>query len=139
MRKSDISSLLIVDDNLQLLKMLELTFLRQGYRAFTASSGDQAIERLQNSANTDILLTDGIMPGHHQGIDVAVVFKNLWPERPVVMMSGYVDWHDFSAHQQAAIDKFVQKPFQLPEIVKVVRTVESLYGAEPSTKRAVGF
>lgn len=104
----------------------------------TASSGDQAVEMLQDITEPDLLLTDAVMPGRCQGKDVAQAFKNLWPERPVVMMSGYVDWRDFSETEKSALDYFMHKPFRLSEIVNVME--QNLRDSEKTTsiKRAVG-
>ena len=55
--------ILIVDDDSFLLDMYALKFGQHSFEVHTASSGGQAIEKLQGGLHPDIILLDIIMPG----------------------------------------------------------------------------
>ena len=55
--------ILIVDDDNFLLDMYALKFSQNNFEVYTAESGAQVIEKLQNKLDPDVILMDIIMPG----------------------------------------------------------------------------
>lgn len=107
---------LVVDDNIQLLSVVRLHLVSKGYHVRACHTGDEALHLLQHGLHPDILVTDAVMPGDCQGIDLVRFVNRSNPRMPVIMMSGYVDPTELPASDRSAIDKFIPKPFLLREL-----------------------
>ena len=83
------STILLVEDNAEVLETIRTTLLKKGYRVLTAISGDAAREVFEEEPGIDLLLTDIVMPGELQGTTLATALRELRPDLPVVFMSGY--------------------------------------------------
>lgn len=84
-------TILVVDDERSILMLIEDTLQPLGYHVLTASSGNDALEILQDSAEKiDLLLTDVIMRGMN-GRETADAIKVIQPDMKVLYMSGYTD------------------------------------------------
>ena len=82
-RGSRNTTVLVVDDNWSLLRVISRGLEVGGYDVLTAETGDDAIELVTNGQRPDVVLTDGVMPGDAQGRDLA---RHLKPKTP---SSGY--------------------------------------------------
>jgi DNA-binding NtrC family response regulator len=105
---------LIVDDEAPIREVLS-TFLEDiGYETHALADGESAINWLREE-KPDLILLDVRMPGM-SGLDVLKNSRQLYPEMPVIMISGYAD-EDLAreALQEGAYDFFL-KPFELSVI-----------------------
>ncbi|WP_299930422.1 ATP-binding protein [uncultured Pelagimonas sp.] len=82
-------TVLVVEDEPELLDLLVTTLSNAGYNVVAASSGDEAFEVFQRSPGFDLLLTDIVMPGTLQGTSLSRALRELNPDLPAVFMSGY--------------------------------------------------
>ncbi len=104
-------TLLIIDDNLSLLKTLELNLQKRGYIVQTASSPYNGLEIYQEKYQTDpfsIVLTDISMPEVH-GYAVAEKILEFNPSQPILLMSGFFPETENSQIQQLPR---IQKPIR---------------------------
>jgi CheY-like chemotaxis protein len=106
------STMLVVEDDAQLRKVLRRYLTSWGYTLLEAACGADALELARgHDGPIDLLLTDLVMP---RGIDGRTLSRQILADRPtikVVFMSGYTE---HPALHSAAIgpgDVFVQKPF----------------------------
>jgi DNA-binding NtrC family response regulator len=84
-------TVLVVDDEQDVLILLKLILETHGYRALLANGAEAAMRFLgQGNLALDLLLTDVVMPGM-TGTDLAKASKELRPELPVLFMSGFAD------------------------------------------------
>jgi len=81
--------ILLVDDDIIVIKGISLYLEQKGYHVFTANSGRAAIEILQTST-FDMVLTDLVMPDI-DGFQVLKKAKKLYPEIMVLVMTGFGD------------------------------------------------
>jgi CheY-like chemotaxis protein len=82
-------TVLVVDDDDTVRRTLTRTLKRLGLVVLVAGSGDQALEIAhERSADIDVVLTDLTMPGMN-GIALARALKAIWPQLPIVLISGY--------------------------------------------------
>lgn len=112
-KKKNVKSILIVDDEPQMGRLMMTAFQIDGYRCLTAESGDAALEILKNE-KIDLVITDIVMPGI-SGIQLTKQIKSV--EGPdVIMITGYAK--DFSYGEAIAkgASDFIQKPFELKEL-----------------------
>lgn len=116
-------TILVVEDEQQVLNILRETLLNYGYRLCTASSISQAQKIFQTeNIRPDLLITDIILPdgtGDQLEKDMRTSFPNL----KVLYISGY---SDNVISVRGILQKeyhFLQKPFAASELVRVVRQV----------------
>lgn len=106
--------ILIVDDEVQMQEMVLMTLEESGFSAITASTGDEALQILQES-DVSIVISDITMPGMDGIALTEKIKKNTCSD--IVLMTGYR--RDFS--YEKAIEKgasdFIQKPFESKELV----------------------
>ena len=80
------SFILCVDDEQLPLLLRKLVLEKHGYKVVTAGSASDALQALKEH-HVDLVLTDQLMPGG-TGTELAQSIKGLWPDLPVVLISG---------------------------------------------------
>jgi two-component system, NarL family, response regulator len=89
----------------------------------TASSGDEAIEMLQQG-NPDVILLDLRMPGMN-GIDTLVAMKNLQSNVRVIILTSFETDEDIYRAVQAGARGYLLKDTSLREMVEAIRTAHA--------------
>ncbi|NWF56114.1 MAG: sigma-54-dependent Fis family transcriptional regulator [Syntrophaceae bacterium] len=112
-------NILLVDDNKSFRDSLAKILGGEGYRIFSASDGDEALDILRKES-IHLVLTDLNMP-KMDGVELLKVAKTIRPEVEVILMTGYgtVDTA-VTAMKDGAFD-YIQKPFKPREILKLAR------------------
>ena len=104
-------TVLVVDDEQDILILLKLILETHGYRALLASGAEGAMRFLgQKNLALDLLLTDVVMPGM-TGTDLAKASKELRPELPVLFMSGFADTEAVRLKVWDDAARLLHKPF----------------------------
>jgi signal transduction histidine kinase len=112
-------SILVVDDNPNVLESTSLLLKEYGYDVSSASSPAEAIDRVQSN-NIDVVVTDIVMP-EISGIKLLEQVHNIDPRTPVILMTAYADMEKvIEALKQGAFD-FIIKPFSLELLMHSVR------------------
>jgi two-component system nitrogen regulation response regulator NtrX len=112
---------LIVDDEEDIRSTLGGLLADEGFEVSSASDGEQAIAALRDGSKVaDLVLLDITMPGR-DGIQILEEMREAWPERPVVMMSGYGDIETAVRATRLGAFDFLEKP---PSIEKLVLTLD---------------
>lgn|SRR5689334_5728088 len=114
------SRLLIVDDDTLLTWSLANALTRVGYEVTVARSGEKAL-LLLGEERFDIVVTDFDLPGAG-GKEIAAFVRGLGREIPIVLMSA----SEQDEMLGVSADVFVEKPFDLNEMVKTIDTLASL-------------
>ena len=84
-------TVLVVEDEAPVRKLISHTLSRYGYQLITASGGTEALELIKSvDQPIHLLLTDVIMPGM-SGRELADIILKMHPEIQVCFMSGYTD------------------------------------------------
>ena len=116
-------TIMIVDDDEPTVETIREILKALGYRVLTAFSGQQALERFgSEESGIDLVLLDVMMPGM-KGDEVFRRLKAASPRTRVVFMSGFNVEKDLRALLALGFDGFLDKPFKMHELVKVVRSV----------------
>jgi len=84
-----LETILVAEDNAELLDVIQLTLSAWGYTVIATKNGEEAVAKFQEfAASIDLLLLDIIMP-KKSGIDVLDEARSLRPDIKVIFMSGY--------------------------------------------------
>jgi len=115
-------TVLLVEDETALCRMLQSVLQRSGYRVMNAASGPEALAIAgAHTGAIDILVTDVIMPGMN-GVVLAQNVAGLRPDTRVLLMSGYT--HDVVGKALMGSDRpFIQKPFTPVAFLAKIREV----------------
>ncbi len=128
------TTILIVDDEADLLKALEFSFKREGFQVRAARDGREALAAAHVSPVPDLILLDLMLPDI-SGTEVCRRLKSA-PETarvPVVMLTAKGEEIDRVVGFEVGADDYVVKPFSTRELVLRVRAVlrRNAPGAEP--------
>ncbi len=100
------ATILLVDDEPLILKMLDCFLVSQGYQILTARGGKFALEIVERQNQPiDLLITDIRMPDMN-GIRLLEAIRQLFPHLPVILMTGYTDF-------ELVVDGLKQHAFDL--------------------------
>jgi CheY-like chemotaxis protein len=115
-------TILLVDDERAVRRLLTMMLKRAGYRTLEAASPHAAIALVSGKNDPiDLLLTDVLMP-EMKGPELAERIRALRPQLPVIFMSGYSDGAlvDLPALEYSS---YIQKPFTAAELSHKIRSV----------------
>lgn len=116
-------TILIVDDEIQNRKLLELLLRPEGYRTLTAANGEEALKVVAEHS-PDLILLDIMMPGI-DGYEVAVILKAdvVTSHIPIIMMTALTDRDTRLAGLNAGAEEFLTKPVDRTELWLRVRNL----------------
>ncbi len=117
-------TVLVVEDEPPLRRLVARVLGEGGYHVFVAGSGPEALELLQDMEEPpDLLITDVVLPGGLQGNELAAAFVAKMPNLPVLYMSGHP--RDAIVHAGRLDDgvAFLGKPFTPQGLSSKVREV----------------
>jgi len=120
------ATVLIVDDEPNILTSLRRALEVEGYRALTAGSGASCLETTAREG-PDLVLLDLVMP-EMDGLDVLRRLKEQQPDLPVVMMSGNATIETAVRATKLGAYDFVEKPLSTDKIVITLANALRLAG-----------
>ncbi|QRF65212.1 transporter substrate-binding domain-containing protein [Ponticoccus alexandrii] len=82
-------TLLVVEDDEGLLRVIRDMLEQMNYRVISAASGNEAITIIDEGVPFDLMLSDVVMPGRIGGFELARHLRDKRPDMPIVYMSGY--------------------------------------------------
>jgi two-component system cell cycle sensor histidine kinase/response regulator CckA len=120
-------TILIVDDEPEIRKLVSAMLVKAGYRVLSADTGENAIRMFKSNPDTTLLLTDVVAPGM-SGPMIADQIAALNPAIKVLFMSGY---DGTQVVQKYVVDKgysLLIKPFTVEQLEHKVKAVLSKTG-----------
>ncbi len=109
---------LLVEDNLEILRSLADLLREHGCRVIEAPDGMTALSRIQ-SESVDLVLTDLAMP-QMSGWEVAEACRERFPETPIGLITGFGDRLEPDKIERHGIQFVVAKPFTTEELLREV-------------------
>ena len=116
---------LVVDDEPQILRALEINLRARQYEVHTASTGEEAL-RTAAAHPPDLVILDLGLPDM-DGVRVITGLRG-WCTAPVVVLSGRTDSLDKVEALDAGADDYVTKPFGMEELLARMRAVSRRVG-----------
>ena len=115
-------TVLVVEDEPALARVITRILTNGGYHALTAADGAEALE-LYDQHGCDVVLTDVIMPGM-SGRRLAEILQERRPGLPVLYMSGYSNGLLGSTHVLTGDSAFIEKPFTTSDLLHKLAAVQ---------------
>ena len=111
--------ILVVDDEKSMCEFLEIMLKKDGYEVTSTTSGEKALELLDNNLYS-MVLTDVRMPGVN-GFEVLRKTKEVSPDTVVIMITAYGSPEGaVTAIKEGAYD-YVTKPFRVEEVKLTIK------------------
>ncbi|HZH99315.1 MAG TPA: sigma-54 dependent transcriptional regulator [Fimbriimonadaceae bacterium] len=110
--------ILIVDDEPNIRRILQVAFEKAGYMALVSENADQALQTLR-AENAHLVLTDVTMPGR-SGYDLLREIKQEKPQVQVVIMTAFGTIPQAVTAIRDGAYEYVTKPFDLDSLKKIV-------------------
>jgi CheY-like chemotaxis protein len=117
-------TILLVDDDPLISNSTAYLLEDLGHEVIEADSGASALEVLKNGKKIDLLITDYSMP-KMTGMQLASAARELRPDLPVVIATGYADLPSGASMDIARLRKPYQQHQLVAEIARALRTVRS--------------
>ena len=114
------ATVLVVDDDPVIQKLLQVNFELEGYKVITASDGVEGLERARADL-PDAIILDIMMPKMN-GLEVARALKasDDTKDIPVLLLSAKAQASDVAVGMEIGADDYVTKPFDPAELLERV-------------------
>jgi two-component system, sensor histidine kinase and response regulator len=114
------ASILIVEDEQDLLQLMCLKLMREGYEVFTAENGQDALLKV-DEYSPDLVILDVMLP-EVSGWDICSRIRQR-SAVPIIMVTALTGDQDVVKGLEMGADEYVTKPFQLQTLVARVNAV----------------
>jgi DNA-binding NtrC family response regulator len=132
-------TILIVEDEAKMQRLLELNLSEEGYTTRTASDAETGLNLLRQE-RVDVVLTDLRLPGM-DGLEFLQAVKRVNAAVPVVVMTAYGTVETAVEAMKAGASDYILKPFSMEEIKLILRKeldVHQLREENRSLREALG-
>src|SRR4051795_7353102 len=116
---SETANILLVDDEPGMLRYIRTLLDVDEYKVETATTGEEALERVQKGLQPDLVLLDLLMPGI-DGLQTLEQLRELRPGVKVVMLSCVSDTRKVVQAMRLGAHDYLTKPFQKAELDAVI-------------------
>ena len=113
MEKEERKTILVIEDDLNVLSMIVKHLEHSGYNVITATDGMEGLKKLK-SDNYDLVITDIVMP-YVSGTGVVSALKESKPHIPVIAITGYGEVPEAVAMEKKA-DLVLSKPVKMSDL-----------------------
>lgn len=114
-------SILIVEDDEVLNKMIRAKLQQESYRVFSAFDGEQALDLLDKE-HIDLIISDIMMP-KMDGYQLAKELRNAAYTIPILMVTAKNQFEDMEKGFRAGTDDYMVKPISMRELVLRVKAL----------------
>jgi two-component system alkaline phosphatase synthesis response regulator PhoP/two-component system response regulator VicR len=115
--------ILAVDDQVHIVRLMQVNLERNGYQVVTAYDGEQALEKVKTE-NPDLIVCDVMMP-RKDGFEVLRELKADPSTRdiPFIMLTAKAQDADVLRGWSSGVDCYLTKPFNPQELLAFVKRV----------------
>jgi len=113
----------LIDDEASLRRTLSLGLMQHGYETEPCESGMKALKMLEmyktRRDGKDYVVLDVRLPDI-DGLKLLRVIKHIYPDLPVIMITGYANEQVIEDARLENVDGFLQKPFTIDDLTRVI-------------------
>lgn len=126
-------TILLVDDEENILRSLKRQLVDMEYRLLTVSSAARGLEVLA-SQEVSVIISDQRMPGI-SGTDFLTIARERYPDTVRILLTAYSDMQDtIDAVNKGGIYKFIHKPWDDHELKQVILDAVRYYATQRENK-----
>lgn len=114
--------ILFVEDEINILIPTVKNLRLKGFNIVGAANGKEALEKIRNNTEVDLLITDISIP-HINGVDLYLEIKKKIPNLKVIFTSGKS--YDEIPHMENENIRFLQKPYSIKDLMNEIGNLES--------------
>ena len=116
---------LVVDDEIGIVRLIQVNLERQGYQVETASNGAEALEKIRRE-RPNLLVLDVMMP-EMNGFELLTIIRSdpALADMPVIMLTAKAQDADVFKGYQLQADMYLTKPFNPSELIAFVKRILS--------------
>jgi two-component system OmpR family response regulator len=118
------TNILMVDDDLNILKLVDIQLSKQGYQVFQAKNGMEALEILKEQT-CHLAVVDVMMP-YMDGYALTKEIRALY-DIPVILLTAKSEIEDKERGFQAGTDDYLVKPFEPKELIFRIKALLRRY------------
>ena len=118
------TNILIVDDDINIVKLVDIHLSEQGYNVFLAKDGMEALEALKKTA-CDLAVVDVMMP-FMDGYTLTKEIRTQY-DIPVILLTAKSEIEDKEQGFQAGTDDYLVKPFEPKELIFRIKALLRRY------------
>ncbi|MBW7457960.1 response regulator transcription factor [Paenibacillus sepulcri] len=115
----NLKTLLLVDDEPEIIKLMQIYLQQESYRLLIAASGEEALAIIRREP-VDLIVLDIMMPGMN-GIDTCLKIRELG-EMPIIFLSAKGQEMDKITGLSVGADDYVTKPFSPLELIARIKS-----------------
>ncbi len=113
--------ILLVDDDVELLRALTKVLEKDGYQVFAHNSASAAIRFVNESKQRfDLVVTDVSMPGM-KGTTLLSAVKTAFPAVPVIIITAFGDWGQYMETLRNGAFEYLNKPLDKDQLLGAIR------------------
>ncbi len=118
-------TVLVVEDDPVILRLLEVNFELEGFAVLLAHDGAEGIE-VARQQKPDVIVSDIMMP-HTSGLELLTTLKGDPDTKaiPIILLSAKAQTSDLKTGMDAGADDYVTKPFEPLDLVERVNALLS--------------
>jgi len=115
------ATILLVDDDVELLKALTKVLEKEGYAIVAMPDATSAVRHVNTSKQRfDLVITDVSMPGM-TGTTLLTAFKTAFPQVPVIVITAFADWGQYMEALREGAFEYLYKPIDKSDLLAAVR------------------
>ena len=122
--------ILLVDDDVEMTRMAQMTLEKEGHTVITAAGGQEALERVA-AEKPDLVVMDVMMP-EMDGFELLDKLKEdaATAGIPTIMLSARGEYSNVLKGREAGVDFYIPKPYNPYELTGIIRRI---FDDEPQT------
>ncbi len=114
----DEPTILVVDDNEDLLETFAMILKRRGFSVETADNGAAAVDKFKDQ-EFDVTLMDIVMP-EMNGVEAFRKIKEMQPEASVILMTAYSDEDLIKTAKDQGVRRIINKPIRIDKLIEMI-------------------